>query len=119
MNARTAVLVLVLALAVPFAACASQEPVASIPSAEPSLVIDVAGDGFVRIGERRIPLDTAILELRQRARTMTAAERERFVVQLRTDRQQEGSDAARIASEGVDRLMLELQVMGVGAAKLL
>jgi hypothetical protein len=109
----------VLALAVPFAACASSEPVAALPSADAALTIDVAGDGFVRIGERRMPLDAAVLELRQRARKMTADERVRFVVQLRTDPQPDGSEAARIAREGVNRLIDEFQVMGIGAAKVL
>jgi hypothetical protein len=115
MNARTA-----LSLLVSFAACASEPPgVATLPSADANVVIDVAGDGFVRVGGRRIPLDAILLELRQRTRTMTAEERERFVVHLRVDPQPARSEAATVASKGVNRLVLELQVMGIGTAKVL
>ena len=99
-------------------ACASNEPIVTLPGGEPSIVIDVAGDGFVRVGERRVPLEAIVLELRQRARAMTAEERARFVVQLRVDPQPRGSEAERVASRGRDRLVTEIDIMEFGVVRL-
>ena len=97
------------------AACATSRPEgAPLPAGEPSIVVHVAGDGFVRVGERRIPLDALVLELRQRARKMTDDERLRFVVQIYVDPQPRGSDGERVAARGKDRLIDELGIMEMG-----
>lgn len=115
MNVRRAAVAVLL-----FAACTSEPPsVTSIGPSGDAFVVDIAGDGFVRAEGRRLPLEAVVLELRQRTRAMSSDERLRFVVHLRVDPQLEGSDAAAVASRGVDRLMRELQIMGVGTAKLL
>lgn len=97
------------------AACATSRPAgAPLPSGEPSIVVHIAGDGFVRVGDRRIPLDTLVLELRQRARKMTDDERLRYVVQVFVDPQPRGSDGERVAARGRDRLIEEMTKMEMG-----
>ncbi len=99
-------------------ACATDTPQGTtFDSSAGLVVVDIAGDGFVRCGDRRIPLEAIILELRQRTRRMTSDELARFVVQLRMEPQAEGSDAARNASAALNRLLRELDIMDVGQAK--
>ncbi len=114
MNARAALMLLAL-----FAACASEPPgVATIPDADTTVVIHVAGDGFVRVDGRRIPLEAIVLELRQRARKMTADERARFVAEIRLDPQPPDSDGERVAGKGRDRLIDEIYIMEFGTVRL-
>lgn len=104
------------------AACASETPeldrAVVFDESAGVVAITVLGDGFVRSGEKRIPLDAIVLELRQRTRTMAKEELLRFVVQLFTEPQLPGSPAADVARKGVDRLFRELQIMGVRQIRL-
>ncbi|HEX6813275.1 MAG TPA: hypothetical protein VF384_16760 [Planctomycetota bacterium] len=94
-------------------ACASEAPAeTSFDSSAGLVVVEVLGDGFVRCEGRRVPLDTVVLELRQRTRRMTHDELGRFVVQLRAERST-GPEAAEGTQQSMDRLLGELQKMGV------
>lgn len=101
-------------------ACASEAPAraTSFDESAGKVAIVVLGDGFVRCGERRIPLEAIVLELRQRVRAMPREDLSRFVVELSMAPQQPGSPAATVAQQGVDRLFSELQIMGVQQARL-
>lgn len=103
-------------------ACASETPeldrATSFDDSAGKVAVVVLGDGFVRCGERRLPLEAIVLELRQRIRAMPREELSRFVVELSTTPQQPGSPAAAVAQQGVDRLFSELQIMGVQQARL-
>lgn len=96
-----------------FAACAADAPSTSFDSSAGLVAVDIAADGFVRADGRRIPLEACVLELRQRTRAMTAGELSRFVVQLRTDAQEPGSETEANVRHALNRLLDELQVMGV------
>ncbi|HZN39217.1 MAG TPA: hypothetical protein VFD82_10465 [Planctomycetota bacterium] len=95
-------------------ACASEAPAnTSFDSSAGLVVVDVLGDGFVRSAERRMPLEAFVLELRQRTRRMSREDlKRRFVVQLRAD-PLPGPEAAARAQQGFERLLHELEVMGV------
>jgi hypothetical protein len=106
-------LVTILVWALAFAACASETPDTTFDDSAGLVTITVLGDGFVRTGDRRIPVEAVVLELRQRTRAMTKDERLRFVVQLLADPQVEGSAAAAVARRGIDQLYDQLFIMGV------
>ena len=96
------------------AACASEAPVATgFDSSAGLVVVDVAGDGFVRTGDRRLPLEALVLELRQRTRAMSAEDLQKFVVRLRADPQAPRSQEAQRAQAAMNRLVDELMIMGV------
>lgn len=97
------------------AACATEQPDAPLAfdSSAGIVVVTVCGDGFVREGDQRMPLEACVLRLRQRTRAMPREERLRFVVQLLVEPQAEGSEAAARARQGMERLVGELEVMGV------
>jgi len=105
-----------------FAGCASETPeldrAVVFDESAGVVAITVLGDGFVRVGEKRMPLDAIALELRQRTRAMSKDDLMRFVVQLFTEPQLPGSEAADVARHGVDRLFRELQIMGVRQIRL-
>ena len=105
---------IVIPLAAWLAGCASDAPAGiDFDSSAGLVVVDVAGDGFVRCGERRLPLEALVLELRQRTRAMSKEQMVRFVVQLRADPQAAGSEAAARAQASMNRLVDELTIMGV------
>lgn len=97
------------------AACASQEPTpaTALDDSAGLVEITVLPDGFVRTGDRRIPLEAVVLELRQRVRGMTKDEIRRFVVRLLAEPQPPNSPAAAATQRAIDRLYHELQIMGV------
>ncbi|MBX3465014.1 MAG: hypothetical protein KF830_17735 [Planctomycetes bacterium] len=101
-------------------ACAGNQPEPDGFDSSAGLVtVDVGGDGFVRTDGRRMPAEAAVLALRQRTRAMTAEELGRFVVHLRADRQQAGSEAAAQCQTTINRLVDELVIMGVRQVKFL
>lgn len=102
-----------LAVVLPFAACASDAPKTDFDSSAGMAKVVVAADGFVRLDGQRMPWEAAVLTLRQRARTLPAADlAERFVVEV-SDLPQGDEDAQRRTSDAVNRLLDQLQIMGV------
>ncbi len=105
------------------AACASEMPELTqktiFDASAGEVEVTVCGDGFVRSAGRRVPLEAIVLELRQRTRAMKKDELRRFVVHLLVEPQAAGSAAAARAGQGVDRLLLELDVMDVGQVRYL
>jgi hypothetical protein len=102
------------------AACAGSAPSpGEFDSSAGLVVVDVDGDGFVRCGERRVPMEAIVLELRQRVRGMSDDELQRFVVHLRADPQAKGSEAAARCQATMNRLVDELVIMGVRQVKFL
>ncbi|MCA8974207.1 MAG: hypothetical protein KDC98_05765 [Planctomycetes bacterium] len=75
--------------------------------------IAVLGDGFVRLDGERVPLEAAVLTLRQRVRVMDEEELSGFVVKIAADPVGEEAAVSERISAGVNRLMSELQIMGV------
>ena len=111
----------VLAALLVFAACAIDEPhgAGGFDASAGLVEVLVAGDGFVACAGERLPLDAFVLQLRQRTRAMTRDQLNRFVVHIRfADGIAEG-EPARVAGASRDRLMSELQVMGVTQARYL
>ena len=98
--------------------CAANEPEGvDFDSSAGLVVVEIAGDGFVRYDGRRIPWEAAVLELRLRTRPMDADQRSRFVVQMRIDTA-DGDEAAEArAMRDRDRLIDQLHIMGVQQAK--
>lgn len=94
-------------------ACAAEAPPTSFDDSAGIVVVEIGPDGFVQCGGRRMPLEACVLELRQRARGMTSDELGRFVVQLRTVPQPPRSEAEANAARALNRLLGELQIMGV------
>lgn len=96
------------------AGCAGVGPEGAMP--EPAAVTEeisvrLLGGGFVRCGDRRLPLDALVLELRQRVRPMEAAGRAGVLVQIAVDPEADiGHDLARLVDE--------LYIMGVGQGRL-
>lgn len=102
------------ALAPLLAACATDTPTSTeFDRSAGYVVVEVGGDGFVRAGDRRLPLDALVLELRQRARAMTADERSRFVVRLKPAAGLDGEGAQRAARDGLNRFVDQLMIMGI------
>ena len=79
---------------------------------------EILGDGFVRTGDRRIPLEAFVFELRQVTRALSKEERLRFSVVWRITPDLPDEAAAKIASDGNNYLMLQLQIMGIRQAGL-
>ncbi len=95
--------------------CASSEPLdMSLGSADEVVDVVVVGDGFVRTGERRIPRETLVLELRQRARAMTAEQLAAFRVHLEIGRD---ADAAVVGETDWDWLIDQLNIAGIGQGR--
>ena len=112
MSARTITIVM---LSAALAAGCASEPTQP-PSFDSSLgkvEVVVAADGFVRCDGRRIPLEAAVLELRQRTRPMSAADLARFVIDVKVEPQPEGAESATATRLAMNRLVDELQIMGV------
>ena len=105
------------------AACASELPEVTgktdFDASAGEVEITVCGDGFVRSAGRRVPLEAIVLELRQQTRAMTKEQRRQFVVHLLVEPQAAGSEAEARAAKGIERLMLEFDVMGVDQVRLL
>jgi len=100
-------------LAVLLASCSTSEPEPkSFDDSAGQVTISVGADGFVRRDDQRQPLEAAVLELRQRTRTMTADELARFVVTVQIAPQPD-EPAAAAARRAANRFVDELQIMGV------
>lgn len=100
-------------LALALGACASDDGIVTDFDYSAGLVeVEVLGDGFVRVDERRIPLEALVLELRQATRDMARSELLRYVVRVRLARVQSGV-AARSQQGSRARLLNELEIMGV------
>lgn len=69
--------------------------------------VQVLGDGFVRTGGERIPLEAFVLRTRQRVRALPPAERAKFWVRIKVD-----PKAGDAAQPFVSRLTSELHLMG-------
>jgi len=110
-------------LAALLAACVSETPEltrrTNFDASAGEVEITVCGDGFVRSAGRRVPLEAIVLELRQRTRAMKKDELARFVVHLLAEPQPAGSDAAARLGKGLERLLLELDIMDVGQVRYL
>ncbi len=104
-----------LAALLAFAACASEEPAApaAFDDSLGRVEIVVAPDGFVRCDGIRMPLEAAVLVLRQRTRQMSSDDMLRFVVQLYGEPQEPGSTAAETVVRAMNRFVDEAYVMGV------
>ena len=103
--------------AIALCGCASEMPIStSFDSSAGLASCEILGDGFVRTGGRRIPLEAFVLELRQTTRALTREELTRFVVTVRIAPDIDGGVAAKNATDGRDYLMLQLQIMGVRQA---
>lgn len=76
--------------------------------------LEVLGDGFVRTGKRRIPLEAAVLELRFAARELPPAEVKAWLVQVRV-----AKDAGPAAADDCQRLLRELEILGIKQLRLL
>jgi len=104
-------------------ACASDAPELErrtvFDASAGAVTVTVLGDGFVRAGERRVPLEAFVLELRQQTRAMAAEELLRLVVHVLATPQVAGSPAAQAAQRDIARFMHELEIMGVKQVRLL
>ncbi len=104
------------------AACATDlPPGAKTEFDESAGVVEVTalGDGFVRFRGERVPLEAAVLTLRQRARAMTRDERARFVVQLLAAPNAADEATKQRTARDLDRLLNEVQIMGFPQARYL
>lgn len=96
------------------AACAADQPVSTaFDRSAGYVVVEVLGDGFVRTGGRRLPLEALVLELRQEARRMSADALSRFVVRLRVAPEIVDGAAAKTAQDGLNMLVDQLMIMGI------
>ena len=95
------------------AACSGSTPYRTEFDASAGEVeVTALGDGFVLTLDGRVPLEAAILTLRQRTRAMSADALLRFVVHLNAA-PVDAPDAPARAGADLDRLLGELQIMGV------
>jgi len=76
----------------------------------------VHGDGFLSWGQRRLPVDAAILELRLQTRAMPSEALLQLVVDVRPD-PVEGQEVQVV--QEVERLWLELEIMGVKQVRMM
>ena len=107
-----------LATVLVLAACVSDRPPETVVDVSgESVQVEILGDGFVRTGERRIPLDAFVLELRQSTRRMTPEALAGFVVQVRVSPALPDEVAGRIAAEDLNRLLEQLDIMDVPLVK--
>lgn len=96
------------------AACAADRPANTrFDDSAGHVVVEVAGDGFVRSGGRRLPLEALVLELRTATREMDPDQLTRFVVRLRVAPDVRDGRAAAVAQDGMNRLVDQLMIMGV------
>jgi hypothetical protein len=116
MNARPVAALTVIAM---FAACAADRPAGTSGFDESTGVVEVfvAGDGFAQCSGERQPVDEVIVRLRQRTRAMTKDQLAGFVVHLRLAPGIADGEPAKVANEGLNRLLRELEVMGVTQAR--
>jgi len=79
---------------------------------------EILGDGFVRTGTRRIPVEAFVLELRQVTRELTPEELQRFAVKISFSADVTDKDGAAAQNMGECRefLMAQLYIMGIGQA---
>lgn len=97
--------------------CATDMPIStSFDSSAGLASCEILGDGFVVTGDRRIPLEAFVLELRQTTRTMTSDELSRYVVAIGFNPKVEDGIAAKNISDGREYLLRQLQIMGVRQA---
>lgn len=105
-------------LAIAFTGC-SFAPVNT--DVDPTAIVEIRvhGDGFVEFEGERIPLEAAVLTMRQRFRPMAVSERAGIVVQL--DRAPVADTPAVHAAIAADfnRLLEQCQIMGVQHARVL
>lgn len=96
------------------AGCASDVPFRTTFDSSAGIAsCEILGDGFVRTGDRRIPLEAFVLELRQAVRAMSKEDRLRFTVRWRVAPDLPDEAAAQMADAGNNYMMLQLQIMGV------
>lgn len=100
------------AIAAVLAACATDAPDTDFDDSAGTCLVVVAADGFVAIDDRRVPLEAAVLELRQRTRGMSGDQIMRFVVHLRAAPATSPVDEQRVADD-MSRFLDQLQIMGV------
>ena len=93
--------------------CAGDDAVETQFDASAGMVtVELLGDGFVRVEDRRVPLEAFVLELRQSLRQMARADLLRYVVRVRLA--DVGSGAAASTQRASRRRLLgELEIMGV------
>ena len=97
--------------------CATDMPISTTFDSSAGLAsCELLGDGFVRTGGRRIPLEAFVLELRQTTRAMTRGELSRYVVTLGFDASVQDGVGAKNISAGREYLLRQLQIMGVRQA---
>lgn len=97
--------------------CATDMPIRTTFDSSAGLAsCELLGDGFVRTGDRRIPLEAFVLELRQTTRAMTRSELSRYVVMIGFDASVRDGEAAENISDGREYLLRQLQIMGVRQA---
>lgn len=102
-------------LASAFAACATEEPVETyLAPADEVIQVEILGDGFVRTGDRRIPREAFVLELRQRVRPMPSEKIALLRVEIDVR-----EDADERATRDSDWLLDQLYVMGIGQVRYL
>ena len=93
--------------------CASSDPVVvKFDPAAAAMTVELHGDGFARVGERRLPLEALVLELRRSTRAMARDELLRMVVRVRLA-SVDGADALRAQQAARAKLLGELEIMGV------
>lgn len=108
-----------LLLALALAACETGPPInTEFDASAGSASCEILGDGFVRTGNRRIPLEAFVLEQRQAVRALSKEERLQYTVAWRIKPDLPNEEAAWIASDGNNYLLLQLQIMGVRQAGL-
>lgn len=97
------------------AACVTEPGVPEVLDASGGLVeASFVGDGFVYVDGERLPLDAWVLRMRQRMRTMDAAARAKFGVQLRLREGITEPAARKRADAEMNRTLDQLEIMGVG-----
>ena len=96
--------------------CATEPVRTSFDSSAGQASCEILGDGFVLTNGRHIPLEAFVLELRQATRAMTREELLRYVVALRISPDIADGAAAKVATDGREYLMLQLEIMGVRQA---
>ncbi len=113
-DARRASVAATLLATLPWAACASGEPLDMEldPATEVETVV-VLGDGFVRHQGERIPREAFVVQLRLRTRGMTSAQRSAFRVELQVP-----PDAGPSAAADTDWLLDQVRIMSIGQARL-
>ena len=103
----------VLAAWLALSSCAGDDAVETqFDSSAGMVTVELLGDGFVRVDDRRVPLEAFVLELRQSMRQMARADLLRYVVRVRLAAVGGGA-AARTQRASRRRLLGELEIMGV------